>query len=92
MMDAMRTLKDIWRELWFFTNKPYGFEILDGRLGGILARMESAKWRMEAFATGETATIEELAEPKLPFFPNGNGVPGRCDRWDKIISASRVLL
>lgn len=92
MMESMRALKNRWRELWFCTNKPYGFEILDGRLGGILARMESAQWRMEAFAAGEIQTIEELAEKKLPFFPHNNGVPGRCDRWDKIISASRVLL
>lgn len=66
---------DAWRELWHAYNKPFGFELLDIRMGGVLSRLSTAAQRMQAFADGRLLDIEELSCQKLPFSRNMEGVP-----------------
>lgn len=90
MIRSVRALKDTWRRLWFSTNKPYGFEVIDNRLGGQIARMESAQLRMKEFADGMIETIPELAEEKLYYKRSPEGTWGRCFGWHEMISACKV--
>ncbi len=63
--EAIETLRRTWRQLWESTNKPNGFEVIDGRLGAVLARLSTAEEKMRDFAAGATDDIPELTEPSL---------------------------
>ena len=88
----MEALREIWRKLWYSTNRIYGFEIIDVRLGGVAARMESAEALMIDFAAGKIDTIEPLSEEPLPY----TDLPGGCLRgsyaWGEIVSSSKADL
>lgn len=59
--DAVEALRPVWRRLWESTNKPFGFEVIDFRMGGIVARLKTAADRLGAFARGEIDDIPELS-------------------------------
>lgn len=44
-----------------------GYEVLDLRLGGVNARINSAIRQIKAYLAGEIETIEEMEYPRLPF-------------------------
>ena len=70
---ALKDLRHAWYNQWMAVNKPFGFEVLDIRLGGTIARFETARDRMEAFGKGELEDIPELREEKLLFHTDANG-------------------
>ncbi|SFJ51576.1 Glycosyl hydrolase family 20, catalytic domain [Halobacillus dabanensis] len=53
------------RKLWFLTNKPFGWEVLDIRYGGVIARLKTAEHRLESWLEGSVDKIEELEEERL---------------------------
>lgn len=73
LLQRVRSLREKHREQWFRTNKPFGWEILDIRYGGLCARIESAKWRLQDYLEGRVEKIPELEEERLTF--NGTEVP-----------------
>lgn len=60
-------LKKIHYDMWNTTYKPYGFEIVDMRYGGKIARIETAERRVSDYLSGKIEKIEELHDKKLPF-------------------------
>lgn len=89
-MDALETLRVTYRELWYSTNKTYGFEILDLRLGGCIARMNSAEALLRSFAGGQIDTIESLAEEPLPYTLLPDGALRGSYAWNEIVSACKI--
>lgn len=89
-IDAVEKLRLAWLELWNATNKPQGFEVIDGRLGWVKARLDTAARRMRAFAAGACDTIPELAEPALPYTLLANGALDGCYRAGEIFSACKI--
>lgn len=65
MAQAAEDLRLRWREMWDHYNKPYGFEIIDSRLGGMRARLLTAGDKMAAFAEGRVDDIPELSSETL---------------------------
>jgi Glycosyl hydrolase family 20, catalytic domain. len=60
------------RTLWFSLYKPFGWEILELRYGGLEARLKTAEWRIRQWLDGEIEQLEELEEKRLPFdHPDG---------------------
>ena len=58
------------REAWFAENKPFGFDVQEIRLGGLLLRTKSCRERLEKYlADGEK--IPELEEKLLDFAGGG---------------------
>ncbi|WP_370457919.1 beta-N-acetylhexosaminidase [Thalassobacillus sp. CUG 92003] len=55
------------RALWFSLYKPFGWESLEVRYGGLSARLETAAYRITQWVTGELERIEELEEDRLEF-------------------------
>jgi hypothetical protein len=53
------------RALWFSTNKPFGWEVLDIRYGGVITRLDSAYDRLQDWLNGDVNNIEELEEERL---------------------------
>jgi len=66
------TLKDTHYDLWNYTYKPFGFEVVDGRYGIQLSRIKSAIRRIDDYINGRIKSLEELEEVRLPI--NGAGL------------------
>ncbi|SDM89925.1 beta-N-acetylhexosaminidase [Bacillus sp. OK048] len=79
------------KKLWFSTNKPFGWEVLDIRYGGLLTRIHSAEERVQEWLDDPTVRIEELEAERL--FYNGiytfgeEGTLGR-NLYHRIVSNS----
>ncbi|MBE6551605.1 MAG: beta-N-acetylhexosaminidase [Ruminococcaceae bacterium] len=77
-----KALIDFYRDDWYATNKPFGWEIFDFRFGAIVARTESAISRVTKYINGELDEIEELAYPRVDrLYTSGYGF---------LVSASRI--
>jgi len=66
------------RTRWLFENKPQGFEVLDLRIGGVIARIENLKIRLESYLNGDLADLPELLQGPL-YYDN-------CQLQDKDIN------
>jgi hexosaminidase len=75
---------------WMETNKPFGWEVLDIRYGGLAARIHSTASRLKDYLEGRVSCLEELEAERLLF----NGVPGMvfCCPYRLIPSASRLSI
>lgn len=76
-------------ELWMSTCKPQGFEILDIRLGGVRARLDSTRRRIQAYLDHKLDHLEELEEERLLFNPDQPEFFS-CNMWERIVSASNA--
>ena len=47
-------------------NKPFGFEVHEIRIGGVLLRLKSCRQRIIDFCNGKIHSIDELEETLLP--------------------------
>ncbi|HBR32085.1 MAG TPA: beta-N-acetylhexosaminidase [Clostridiales bacterium] len=90
IVSAIRDLKNTWLSLWDSTNKPYGFEIIDLRLGGIVSRFETAQLKMKQFADGNIDDIPELSSEKLLYTKYDNGKMIGSYVWSEIASACKT--
>lgn len=81
-------LREFHRRLWMDTYKPLGWEVLDIRYGGLIARLETAEQRILAYLEGKTDSLEELEQERL-YFEGKPGLPA-CNLYSRICSASRL--
>ena len=88
---AAEHLRDLWRRLWFSTNRPFGFEVIDIRMGGLLARLQTAQLRIEQYLAHEINCIEELEGERLPVLrgKNVSGLEG-VYVWANIVTACKI--
>ena len=56
---------------WFADNKPYGFELQDARLGGLIRRTDACRRRILDYVNGKLERIDELEEELLEFAEQG---------------------
>ena len=90
LLRSLETLRLTWRELWESTNRPQGFEVLDGPMGAIRARMSTAAEKMAEFAAGKRKDIPELTERTLPYRRNpDNSFQWTNTMWE-ITTASKI--
>ena len=82
----LETFHDLFRTQWHTYNKAFGFEVQDLRLGGIVARLDTAELRLQAYICGEVEHLEELEQEDLPFSHAGH--TDRLIRWGKCATAS----
>ncbi|MEH7246798.1 beta-N-acetylhexosaminidase [Neobacillus niacini] len=60
------------REVWFSLYKPFGWEVLELRYGGLAARLETTQFRIQQWLEDKITNIEELeAERLIHDGPNG---------------------
>lgn len=57
--------RKLYRDMWYADNKPFGLEVIDVRYGGLIARIDSAISRLNAYLDGRVDRLEELDEPRL---------------------------
>ena len=74
------------REAWMRDNKPFGFEVQDIRLGGLITRTTHCARRLRQLADGEIESIEELdAELLDPYCAPEAGVRKICNlEWERV--------
>ncbi|WP_127534319.1 beta-N-acetylhexosaminidase [Paenibacillus kobensis] len=65
--EAVGQLRAVHRALWLRTFKPFGWEVLDIRYGGVVNRLETASVRLLDYADGRIARIEELEQERLVY-------------------------
>lgn len=66
----VHALLDAHRRQWFELYKPFGWEVIDIRYGGLTNRLDIAVHRINAYLNGDITTIEELEQERLYFSPN----------------------
>ncbi|MFD1175564.1 beta-N-acetylhexosaminidase [Paenibacillus puldeungensis] len=59
------------RKSWMMAYKPFGWEVLDLRYGGVMARIKSVRDRLLDYVDGRVDRLEELDEERLLFTQNG---------------------
>ena len=67
LIEDYSSLKELHYKLWHKSYKPFGFEIVDGRYGAAIARIKTAIMRINDYLDGNTDSLPELAEKRLPY-------------------------
>ena len=78
---------------WFTENKPYGFDVQDIRIGGLLTRIRSCQERLQHLYDGEIDVIEELEEQPLDLAGNGKQFtrkPMNFNDWSRTVTANVI--
>jgi hypothetical protein len=65
ILSCVTELHAVHREMWFAHYKPFGWEVIDLRYGGLRARLESARLRLSDYLEQRISRIEELEEERL---------------------------
>ena len=90
LQDQTNDLRKKHRTLWLAMNKPFGWEVLDIRYGGILSRMETARYRINQWVSGEVDKIGELEEERLVYeglYQTEEGSLGSHNIYSRIVTA-----
>lgn len=64
-----KALRNAHRTQWFKINKPFGWEVIDIRYGGLLNRLDSAIERINDYVEKKIDHIEELEQERLYYSP-----------------------
>lgn len=89
LLNRVKELRIAHRNQWFKTYKPFGWEVLDLRYGGLIARIESVQSRLADFTHGKIGKIEELEEQRLDFDEpdRPDHIPlAYCNLYNRIVS------
>lgn len=65
LIEKIDNLRKAHRALWMDRYKPFGWEVLDIRYGGVISRTHTAVDRISDWLTGKISVIEELEEERL---------------------------
>ena len=82
-------MKLLREDLWMNEAKPFGYELMDIKLGGVLTRLNSTRRRVEHYLNGKTAQLEELEAKRLSYFEKDASM--RENRWSQIISGCDLV-
>ncbi|HYF51369.1 MAG TPA: beta-N-acetylhexosaminidase [Planctomycetota bacterium] len=64
------------RQRWMAVYKPFGWEVIENRYGGLRARLETLSERLDAFVTGTLPKMEEFEADLVRALPqNLDGLP-----------------
>ncbi len=67
LMEYMKELRNANRNYFFSVYKPLGWEVLDIRYGGAIARIDTAIIRLKDYLEGRISVIEELEEERVEY-------------------------
>ena len=83
-----KTALNVFESVWNIENKPFGLEVMQIRMGGMLARLEYVKKCLTAYLLNETDIIEELETDDLSYDLNAKwGNESICtNSWASMVS------
>jgi len=70
LFKKIKVFYDKYKVLWLNENKPFGFEVIEIRIGGLLLRTQSCRERLEAYIEKRIDRIEELEQKLLNVYGN----------------------
>ncbi len=73
IIEKLNVFKNSFKKMWYEYNKPFGLEVIDIRYGGMVARFETVKERIQMYLDGKIDVIEELDAPRLPIVKSTEG-------------------
>lgn len=73
LYDDFKVMHEMAAQVWYKSNKPFGFEVMDHRLGGLETRILRAEQRVLAYLNGDIESVPELEEPRLYYTMPGSG-------------------
>lgn len=76
IINRVQALRSAHRTQWFKMNKPFGWEVIDIRYGGLLSRLDTAIERINQFLENEISVIEELEQERLYFTQSAESSTG----------------
>ena len=85
-LEEMKVLRE---DLWMSEAKPFGYELMDVKLGAVITRLNSTIRRTKKYLDGSIPCLEELEETRLPYFEKN--ADKRENRWSQIISGSDLI-
>jgi len=80
VLDACHSFAAAFRTQWLRRNKPFGLDVIQFRLGGLVARYNEAKCLLAELAAGERENIPEL-DVKMDFLPGAQPEGGYWKNW-----------
>ncbi|WP_068613266.1 beta-N-acetylhexosaminidase [Paenibacillus tuaregi] len=87
--ETVRELRAAHRTQWLRMFKPFGWEVIDIRYGGVLTRLDTAAVRITDYVEGRIPRIEELEQERLVYSTanrfNHKGV-GWCSYYYRMAS------
>lgn len=89
-IECLERLRERRRRVWERENKIFGYEVLDIRMGGIKARLESAASRLSGWCGGKYNELPELEESPLPYEPETARGGCTCPLWEHIAAPGNV--
>ena len=85
-LEEMKVLRE---DLWMSEAKPFGYELMDVKLGAVITRLNSTIRRTKKYLDRGIPCLEELEETRLPYFEKN--ADKRENRWSQIISGSDLI-
>ena len=79
-------LRTVHRGFWFKQHKPQGWEVIEGRYGHLLARLQTTAWRLDEYLKGNISSLPELEERRERVYPGD--APNL--RHERIVTASAI--
>ena len=67
LISRLKRFGKSFEKLWNKENKPYGLEVQQARIGGLIYRLQDCQRKIADYAERKTTRIEELELPVLPF-------------------------
>lgn len=77
LVEGVEKLRLAHRKAWMTHNKPFGWESIDIRYGGTIARLKSTIDTLTDYLEGTTTVIFELEEEKIPYSAPHGDVDGQ---------------
>lgn len=84
--EKMWKLKELREDLWMNDAKPFGYELIDLRFGGVITRLESCRRRLHKYVEGKISRLEELETKRFPYFAEGE--PAIENHWQRAVSGA----
>ncbi|GGH19560.1 beta-N-acetylhexosaminidase [Paenibacillus segetis] len=78
--EAVQALRAAHRKQWLGMFKPFGWEVIDIRYGGVVNRLDTASMRLLDYVDGRLASIEELEQERL-LYSSSNRYNNRGIGW-----------
>lgn len=89
LLQRLDEFKLKYEEMWMKTLKPQGYEVIDIRLGGVKARLETTMRTLQNYLVGEFSELLLLEEDLLPFY-EGSKELMTLNQYGLIASANRL--
>lgn len=86
LTEKLWKLKELREDLWMTDAKPFGYELIDLRMGGVITRLESSRRRLLKYVEGRIDKLEELETERIPYFAEGK--PAIENHWQRAVSGA----